>query len=89
MVGLFSVADPLVDRPLADIVDDLPLEADVANAILKGGGPLGQALDRVLAYERGDFEAALTPGSPDTKLVTNAYLEAIDWSTHLLAGVAG
>ncbi len=57
-VGLFSVADALADAPMPDVIEQLPFREDVASALLRGSGDLGTTLTEVIAYERGDFDAA-------------------------------
>jgi EAL and modified HD-GYP domain-containing signal transduction protein len=57
-VGLFSVADALANAPMHDVIEQLPFREDVAAALLRGSGDLGTTLTEVIAYERGDFDAA-------------------------------
>lgn len=54
-MGLFSTIDAFLGLPLAEALDRIPLGDDVKAALLGGDGPLRQALDLVLAYERGDW----------------------------------
>jgi c-di-GMP phosphodiesterase len=78
-VGLFSVADALANVPMRDVIDQLPFREDIAEALLHGDGELGELLYRVIAYERGDFEAAreLIRRHPDIERV---YREASMWA---------
>jgi len=78
-VGLFSVADALADAPMALVIDQLPLRYDIADALLYGAGTLGELLAGVIAYQRGDFNAAadLIAEHPDLQQV---YREAITWA---------
>jgi c-di-GMP phosphodiesterase len=87
LVGLLSVADALVDRPLPDVIAELPIGADLADALLEGAGPLGDLLARVIAHERADFAAA-SAYPLDARTTTRAYIEAVDWSTRLVGSVA-
>jgi EAL and modified HD-GYP domain-containing signal transduction protein len=57
-VGLFSVADALADAPMAEVIEQLPFRQDVIAALLDGSGELGEMLTEVIAYQRGDFDAA-------------------------------
>jgi EAL and modified HD-GYP domain-containing signal transduction protein len=82
-VGLLSVVDALLDCALDEALADLPIDEEVAAALLRGEGNLGDLLGRVIAYERGDFaEATRPPLDPPT--LTRAYLQAIEWSSALL-----
>jgi c-di-GMP phosphodiesterase len=80
-VGLFSVLDVLAGRPMAEILEELPLSDDVKAAILSRQGPLGATLQRVL-----DYEASLQAPSDEVDPRTGAgemmknYLDAVSWS---------
>jgi len=78
-VGLFSVADALANAPMVDVIEQLPFREDIAAALLHGSGELGELLTDVVAYERGDFDAAseLIGRHPDIERV---YREATMWA---------
>jgi EAL and modified HD-GYP domain-containing signal transduction protein len=87
LVGLLSVSDALVNRPLAEVITELPIGPDLTAALVDKTGSLGDLLRRVIAYERADFAvAAALPLDPGT--ATRAYVEAIDWSTRLVGSLA-
>jgi EAL and modified HD-GYP domain-containing signal transduction protein len=79
VVGLFSTLDALLDRPMEDVLNDLPLTEEVNDAILHKQGPLGQILQCTIAYEQGDWEQLPDLGL-DSASIKNAYLEAIQWT---------
>jgi EAL and modified HD-GYP domain-containing signal transduction protein len=62
--GLLSVIDAVFQCPMSELVADLPLQADVRNALLDGSGPVGAVLAAVYAFERADT-AALDRLRPD------------------------
>lgn len=78
-VGLFSVADALTNAPMHDVIEQLPFREDIAEALLHGSGELGELLAQVIAYERGDFDAAheLIRRHPDIEQV---YRDASMWA---------
>lgn len=77
--GLFSGLDALMDRPLAELLADLPLAEETRLAVLEQRGPFGRILAAVLALERGDFETAALD-MLDPQPTSQAYLEAVDWA---------
>ena len=81
-VGLLSVLDAFMDRPMPDILPTLPLTDDLVEALLSHEGRLGATLRCVLAYERGDWEAAQSLGCPRDLLV-KTYLAALMWATEM------
>lgn len=85
-VGLFSVADALANAPMPDVIGQLPFREDVAAALLRGSGELGELLTEVIAYERGDFDAAgaLIRRQPNIEQV---YREATVWADLSIRGL--
>jgi c-di-GMP-related signal transduction protein len=57
-----------------ELLNGLPFDARVPDAILEHSGPEGPLLAAVLAFERGDFDAV-----PDLAAVAEAYRDALDW----------
>ena len=57
-IGLFSVADALLDVPMAEVLDSLPFTDEIQAALLRHEGPKGELLAAVAAYERGEFPDA-------------------------------
>jgi EAL and modified HD-GYP domain-containing signal transduction protein len=81
-VGLFSVLDALLDSSMADILPSLPLATDVAQALLRHEGVLGQTLRCVLAYERRDW-GHLDALGLDRRTIRDAYLNALTWTSNI------
>ncbi len=70
--GLFSTLDALLDKPLADILPQLPLSAELNDALLHHSGPIGQALSDVLNYEKGDWQA-LSHSKLPIEVISSSY----------------
>lgn len=77
--GLFSTLDALLDMSMEDIVEQLPLAEDLRKALLEREGGMGAALDCVIAYERGDWDAVVFR-SLESHEIRGAYLEAVEWT---------
>ena len=60
-IGLFSVADALLDVPMAEVLDSLPFTEEIQAALLRREGPKGELLAAVTAYERGEFPTLPSP----------------------------
>lgn len=77
--GLLSLLDALLDRPVEDIVTQMPLSAELEMALLNGSGDIGVLLSAVEAYEAGRWQ----DGQMDTLSAADmweTYLEALQWS---------
>jgi c-di-GMP-related signal transduction protein len=83
LMGLLSMMDAILGRPLADILAEVPITADIKAALLNGSSPLRPIHEFVQAYERGDWDE-IVRRSKDLRLneskVTEAYLAAADWA---------
>ncbi|MGD2117101.1 MAG: HDOD domain-containing protein [Chromatiales bacterium] len=55
-VGILSILDVLMQRPMADILQELPLAEDIIDALLDKKGNLGDALCCTLAYELHEWD---------------------------------
>ena len=74
-LGLFSVIDALMDTPMQDVVDSLPLADDMREALVHRRGPLGELLDAVTAREQGEIGAEATVPHAD-----ELYLRSVIWA---------
>jgi EAL and modified HD-GYP domain-containing signal transduction protein len=79
VVGLFSTLDALLDKPMDEVLEELPLTEEVNDAILNHAGPLGQVLQCVIAYEQGDWDR-IPDLNLDNQTLKNAYLDSIQWT---------
>lgn len=60
--GLFSMLDAMLDQELEVVFSQLPLSDEVLSAILRGEGPIGEALSCAIAYERHDWDGMVFTG---------------------------
>ncbi len=82
IVGLFSVLDAVMDQPMDQVLEMLPLTDDIRAALTKRIGDMGDALRCVLAYERGQWLQVKYAGVDSGKII-ESYLAAIDWAGDL------
>lgn len=80
--GLFSALDAIMDRPLADIVERLPLSVELKTALIEHKGPAGFALHDALGYEHGQWQTIQHSPIPKEVLV-RTYLDSINWAKEL------
>ena len=78
-VGMFSALDLLMQRPIEQLLEPLPLSDEITDALLKFEGQLGKVLTCALAYEVSDWDHAKLAGlSANDILVAN--IEAVTWA---------
>jgi EAL and modified HD-GYP domain-containing signal transduction protein len=78
-IGLFSVADALLNVPMDEVLKSLPFTDEIQAALLRREGPKGELLAAVCAYERGEFPT-LTPANASTPSLAGAYRAALEWA---------
>lgn len=82
LLGLFSMIDAIVGRPLDETLDAVCLPADVDAAIRGDAGPLADLLDLAKAYERADWPTVaqlVARMGLQASDVPSMYLEAVNW----------
>ena len=83
LMGMFSVIDALMDQPMERMLAEVPLSANIKNALLSGGGPYGPLYRAMLAYEQADWpllsELAAAMRIPETPLAP-AFRRSIAWA---------
>jgi EAL and modified HD-GYP domain-containing signal transduction protein len=82
LMGLLSMIDAILERPLAEILGELPISGEVKAALLNGVNIYRYVYELVLAYERGNWRRASQFASSlrlTEPVITTAYLEAARW----------
>ncbi|MEI6668736.1 MAG: HDOD domain-containing protein [Acidobacteriota bacterium] len=88
LLGVFSLIDVVVGRPMAEVVALLPISQNVHDALVHGTGPLRPFLDCAIAYERGhwaDFSARARELGVDEALFPEVYTDALAGTSELAA----
>ncbi|MCG7498895.1 HDOD domain-containing protein [Vibrio sp. Of7-15] len=83
ITGLFSLLDSLLDHPIEQLIDLLPLSTEIQNALLRRQGMLGELLGLQEAYERAEWERVehyCELLSLDGGSVKTFYTQAETWS---------
>lgn len=91
LLGLFSRLDALMGNEMSDILKDIPLDAELLEALCgQRGSELGDALDMLDAVERADWKTAnallLKYKACFTTTATH-YLKASTWASRQVAGM--
>lgn len=84
LMGMFSMVEAFLDRPLYEILSELPLEPDIKAALMGKDNRYRHVLDAVLDYERGDwtnFSESAGRLNLDEKKAVALYFEAVEWAS--------
>ncbi|WP_339642438.1 HDOD domain-containing protein [uncultured Porticoccus sp.] len=79
LIGMLSSLDSMLDIPLAEALEQMPIGEQMRQAILFQEGPAGDILNDVLSYERWELaHENLTCLSPEE--LGSLYLKSIEWA---------
>ncbi len=79
--GLFSLLDAMLDLPMENLLDQMPLSMPIKLALLNREGALGALLDNVIRYERGEWDGLAQHDAVSIDY-NSAYLAAVRWADH-------
>ena len=85
-MGIFSLIDLFFSRPLEEILEEMPIKADIKAAILGDGGQFAELLSMVKVYEDGDWKPLLASASKlgvSEDHIAGLYFDALDWTQNL------
>jgi len=91
LMGLFSLLDAIMGRPLPELLQKIPLADDIKSALLGKENKLRNVYDYVLAYERGDWQALADKAEAlhlDEEGIPELYLKTVEWAHKSLQEVA-
>nr|WP_202436363.1 EAL domain-containing protein [Vibrio eleionomae] len=83
LTGMFSLLDSLLDQPLDNIVEQIPIDEALKQALLKKTGILGNILTLVQSYEHADWDVVARQSKVlqlSEKDVIKSYDDAIEWA---------
>lgn len=88
LIGLFSVIDAMMDRPIEETLTPLGLRQDVYDALVHQEGPLGELLLLVRGYAEGDWPAVERLSGRlqvEAAALPAAYGDALAWAEEIKA----
>jgi c-di-GMP-related signal transduction protein len=86
LVGLFSMLDAIMERPMEQVIANLPVSAAVREALTGGQNRLKSLLDCVMAYERGGWDLAADMAAQagiEQDALAASYYQGITWVNHV------
>ncbi|MBQ9631702.1 MAG: HDOD domain-containing protein [Lachnospiraceae bacterium] len=88
LMGLFSVLDIMLDRPIDEALDNIHISQKIYNALVFQTGDYAVAYQFLLEYEKADWQEIsrlLIVHNLDMDAVYEAYLEALRWYRDLIS----
>jgi EAL and modified HD-GYP domain-containing signal transduction protein len=86
MVGLFSIIDAMLNRPMAEIIEPLQISDATKQALTHQQGDLGRLLKDVIHYEQGQWDE-INEQMVTLELFSQRYIEAAEWSNEAIENI--
>ena len=86
LMGLFSVLDIILDKPIKDALAMVNVSKQINDAIVEGKGDMAKVLDFIVNYEVAswsELSRLLIVYNMDEKPVYDAYVDALKWYREL------
>ena len=86
LMGLLSLMDAILDRPMASILDSIPVSPDIKAGLLGEEGIFHHAHRLVLACEGVDWDALVDIAAKlrlSEETVSEGYFKSLEWSSQV------
>jgi c-di-GMP phosphodiesterase len=83
LIGILSSLDSILDIPLEEALEQLPLANEIKTAILHKQGLTGEALECVMNYEIWNI-TGMKFRNMETEIISEAYYKSIAWAKDVL-----
>jgi len=83
LMGLFSLLDVIMSRPIDEILQEITVEKDIMEALAGNPGTLRTILDLVIAMEKGEWEQVTNLAAElqiEEQTLSTTYLDAVKWA---------
>ena len=87
ILGLFSLIDAMLDADMEYLMEKLPINEEIKEALITQTGPMAPFLEAVISYEKGceeDCQESLQKLGVETGEVYKRYLEAVEYADNIL-----
>lgn len=82
VMGMFSLIDSILNRPILEIINELFIPAEVEDALLGKDNCLNVVLNLIISYEKGQWDETIRcceKISVSSEDLASSYIEAIKW----------
>jgi EAL and modified HD-GYP domain-containing signal transduction protein len=91
LMGMLSMLDAMMDMPMPEILNKLPLNEQLKMALLGQDCPFHRVLDVVVSYERGDWERFVKCAAylgMEQSAMPSIFRNSLEWSNQAMEAAA-
>ena len=90
MMGMFSTLQFMIDAPLEEILEEIPVAQEIKDALIKFEGLCGKLYELILSYENADWRKVKifseTIGIP-SNVLAQAYMDCVEMVNEIWIGL--
>ena len=86
LMGMFSTIDTFMNRPMDEILEELPLSDNIKDALLSRVGPFSNIFNLVLVYEKSEWNKVSEYAEElniDQSKIPDLYIKSLEWTNQL------
>jgi c-di-GMP-related signal transduction protein len=86
LLGMFSMLDAFIDRPINEILEELPISDEIKDALTGKDNRFRDAYELIVSYERADwtrFSVFAKKLGLNERLAPDIYYNALQWSLYI------
>ncbi len=90
MMGMFSTLQYMIDAPLEEILEEVPVAQEIKDALLKQEGVCGSLYKLILSYENADWKAVKSLSNElgiPSSLLAQTYMDCVETVNEIWEGV--
>lgn len=90
MMGMFSTLQYMIDAPLEEILEEVPVAQEIKDALLKQEGVCGELYKLILSYENADWKAVKSLSNElgiPSSLLAQTYMDCVETVNEIWEGV--
>ncbi len=90
MMGMFSTLQYMIDAPLEEILEEVPVAQEIKDALLKQEGICGSLYKLILSYENADWKAVKSLSNElgiPSSLLAQTYMDCVETVNEIWEGV--
>lgn len=88
LLGMFSLIDALMDAPMAEILEKIPIDQEIKKALLGEDCPFRNVYQMIVSYEQAkweDFSAMASALEIDEDVVPEFFADSLKWANEAFA----
>lgn len=87
LMGMFSMISAVIDRPIEDILSELPISEEIKEALTGKEGHYQNIYQLIISYEKANWEVFMAYAGRlglDSSIVPDLYVQSLTWANQVM-----